>query len=107
LTESLNRGSPDESHRPDEPGQTTHRTFFDPDKVEWKVWEVTPSSLENAGSALRGFVEPSLQKGWLCFESSKGEKRRLAPVPSGWERHSFHGMIELWRRATAVRKPPV
>jgi hypothetical protein len=106
LAESLNRSSPDESHRADQPGQTTHRTFSDTDAVEWKVWEVTPSSLESAGGALQGFVEASLQKGWLCFESSRGEKRRLAPVPSDWERHTFHGMLELWRRATPVPKPP-
>jgi hypothetical protein len=23
--------------------------------------------------------------GWLAFESSTGEKRRLTPVPDGWE----------------------
>jgi hypothetical protein len=106
VADSLNRGTPDESTRPDQPGQSTHRTFFDTDAIEWKVWEVTSSSLENATGALQGFVDPQLAKGWLCFESSKGEKRRLVPVPSDWERHSFHGMIELWRRATPVKKPP-
>jgi hypothetical protein len=82
-----------------------HRTFFDPNGLEWKVWEVSSSSVESAGGALQGFVEPYLQKGWLCFESSRGEKRRLAPVPADWERHSFHRMIELWRQATPARKP--
>jgi hypothetical protein len=29
-------------------------------------------------------VASEFSNGWLCFES-EGEKRRLAPVPEGWE----------------------
>jgi len=29
-------------------------------------------------------VSTEFSDGWLCFES-EGEKRRLAPVPPGWE----------------------
>lgn len=104
LTDSLNRGWPDEPLRSRQPEETAHRTFFDTDAVEWKVWEVTPSSLESASGSLHGFVEPALKKGWLCFESAKGEKRRLAPVPSDWARLTFHAMIDLWRRATPAKK---
>jgi hypothetical protein len=29
-------------------------------------------------------VASEYSQGWLCFES-EGEKRRLAPVPAGWQ----------------------
>ena len=38
--------------------------------------------------------------GWLCFETA-GEKRRLAPVPEGWERADDE-TIEQW---CCVAKP--
>jgi hypothetical protein len=86
--------------------ETLHRGFNDPDGVEWKVWEVRPSSIDQAASKLGGRVAPDLQNGWLCFESETGEKRRLAPVPAGWEAFFFSRMIALWRQATVVRKRP-
>lgn len=30
-------------------------------------------------------VASEYSDGWLCFEGGGGEKRRLAPVPDGWE----------------------
>jgi len=29
-------------------------------------------------------LQPAFANGWLCFESSQ-QKRRLAPIPTGWE----------------------
>ena len=29
-------------------------------------------------------LAPELRQGWLCFECA-GERRRLAPIPDGWE----------------------
>lgn len=84
--------------------EALHRAFTDPDGVEWKVWEVRPSSVDVAASKLGGRVAPHLQNGWLCFESANGEKRRLAPVPAGWETFFFSKMIALWRQATVVQK---
>lgn len=82
----------------------THRTFVDPDGVEWKVWEVHPSSVHDAASKLSARVAPELEQGWLCFESARGEKRRLAPIPPEWNRYSFSRMIALWRQATTAQK---
>jgi hypothetical protein len=92
----------------------SYRTFLDSTGKRWEVWLVTPSAAERrkadrraaaAGSGeFSGGTEerrhaPERRKapfrrsmavaseysqGWLCFES-EGEKRRLAPVPLGWE----------------------
>ena len=42
-----------------------------------------------------------LENGWLAFESS-GERRRLAPIPTGWESVSEKELELLCRRATAM-----
>jgi hypothetical protein len=39
--------------------------------------------------------------GWLCFESPS-EKRRLAPIPAGWEHGGAREMEQLWHQATVV-----
>ncbi|MEO6878265.1 MAG: hypothetical protein ABI205_07280, partial [Gemmatimonadaceae bacterium] len=39
--------------------------------------------------------------GWLCFET-KGEKRRLAPVPAAWAEMPDRELTELCDRATRV-----
>lgn len=91
----------------------SYRTFLDSTGKRWEVWLVTPAAAERrkadrrAASAraegYEGFADrrrtPERRKnpfrrtievateysgGWLCFES-EGEKRRLAPVPEGWE----------------------
>ena len=91
-----------------------YRTFLDTTGKRWEVWLVTPAAAERrkvdrrAGSAASGDVFPGaldrrktperrrspfqrsasvaseFSQGWLCFES-EGEKRRLAPVPPGWQ----------------------
>lgn len=42
----------------------------------------------------RAPVPAEYAKGWLCFETV-GEKRRLAPVPEGWQRADDE-TIEQW-----------
>jgi hypothetical protein len=91
----------------------SYRTFLDSTGKRWEVWLVTPAAAErrkvdrratSAGSegasgASERRLTPDRRKapfrrtvavasefsqGWLCFES-EGEKRRLAPVPLGWQ----------------------
>ena len=65
------------------------RAFIDAGGTEWRVWQVLPSLLEaqpdtgdvRTRMSLRG---TPFANGWLCFESAD-EKRRLAPIPEGWE----------------------
>lgn len=89
-----------------------YRTFLDSKAKRWEVWLVTPAAAERrkvdrraAAAGTEGFasserrhtpdrrkipfrrsvaVASEYSQGWLCFES-EGEKRRLAPVPPGWE----------------------
>ena len=49
--------------------------------VTWTIWDVRPTSV--ARLRLTGATEV-LEGGWLCFES-KAEKRRMVPIPEGWE----------------------
>jgi len=89
----------------------------------WDVWQVHPSAAErrfvqrrtkdeDRGDAAerrsgddrrvaeqersvpRATIAPEFTFGWLCFETT-GEKRRLAPVPEGWDR-ADDTMIEQW-----------
>ena len=72
------------------------REFTDGRGRYWVVWEVYPTLGErrrrNAGPPAgirerRRFVEnrprlsPKMERGWLAFEASDGERRRLAPIP--------------------------
>ena len=56
----------------------TARTFQEANGTIWQVFEV-----RRASEAPRG-VSEGLEGGWLTFSSDAG-KRRLAPVPAGWE----------------------
>jgi hypothetical protein len=91
----------------------SYRTFLDSAGKRWEVWLVTPAAAERrkadrraAASRAESFdgfadrrktperrkspfrrtveVASEYSKGWLCFEG-EDEKRRLAPVPEGWE----------------------
>ena len=91
----------------------SYRTFLDARGKRWEVWLVTPAAAERRKvdrRATAGGAEPftsgperrktperrrapfhrstavssEYSEGWLCFES-EGEKRRLAPVPPGWD----------------------
>ena len=71
------------------------RTLTDEDGTLWSVWDVTPQIQQVVG----------LENGWLCFES-KGEKRRLTPIPHGWNEMDDPGLKELLASARAVKPPP-
>lgn len=65
------------------------REFRDRAGIEWRVWDVYPSTrgftTSTAGGSGGGrFRGAELAEGWLCFESPT-ERRRLAPIPTGWE----------------------
>ncbi|MEW5926981.1 MAG: hypothetical protein AB1941_05840 [Gemmatimonadota bacterium] len=99
------------------------RSFTAPDGAEWQVWAVVPESRypvrrvrERRGQDVLKYTGPERRKGerrrtppmggvpagyaggWLCFQSGD-RKRRLAPVPDGWETRADAGLVELWRNA--------
>jgi hypothetical protein len=108
----------------------THRQFKDSQGRIWDVWQVHPTAIERRFSQRRSkdderidaserrkglerrverparpSVAAEFTYGWLCFECP-GEKRRLAPVPEGWDRADDE-TIEQWCCAAkpVVRRP--
>ena len=72
------------------------RAFIDREGESWKVWETIPQDA-------RGCL-PSFAKGWLTFEhATRGERRRLAPIPEGWTDASDERLLLLCRVAEPVR----
>ena len=68
---------------------------------EWMVYEVNPvssewRSIESLPEGYRG--------GWLCFESTT-EKRRLTPLPPGWQDLTLDQLGGLLLSAVLVRRP--
>ena len=101
-----------------------YKVFNAPDGTPWEVWLVKPSSTERrtaeASSANafqrsgvadrrvsdagpRSVLSANFANGWLCFESKAGEKRRLTPVPDGWETASAQ---KLWEWCQSAREVP-
>ena len=81
------------------------RGFKDRTGGEWRVWEVVPSKA-GIDTSPRTQSRTSLSStpyanGWLCFESAT-EKRRLAPIPDGWEMRPPAAIAELLQQATPV-----
>lgn len=116
----------------DEGDGVSYRTFLDPTGKRWEVWLVTPAAAERrkvdrrAGAGALDVSEafsdrrrtPDRRKnpfrrtievasefssGWLCFES-EGEKRRLAPVPPGWDEAGPDRMATWLQAAKRVVK---
>jgi hypothetical protein len=95
------------------------RQFIDSEGQAWTVWDVVPSRVaqeldaawlarhepENTEGAPavrpRASLPDRFAGGWLCFERA-GEKRRLAPVPSGWHRLTSLELEALRNRAPQV-----
>ena len=80
------------------------RAYLDSTGVEWRVWDVFPSAggSDPVTDTLPGSLKnTAFANGWLCFES-QSEKRRLAPIPAGWEFHEPTLLEQLRLQATPV-----
>jgi hypothetical protein len=83
------------------------RSVLDASGVEWQVWEVRPSwagrrtPVEGMPSvdAARPSLAPHLEGGWLAFQAPTGERRRVVPIPAGWEALDEAGLRRLLMRA--------
>jgi len=98
-----------------------HRKFTDSFGIEWDVWEVEPSRAERrtggerrtgargpdrrrASDGPRVRISSELAHGWLCFQS-RIEKRRLVPVPEGWEQLPDEDLRRLLEKAGLAGRP--
>lgn len=86
-----------EADLPATPG--AHRVFVDANGISWDVFGVLPPA---GGKALARLPGP-FQQGWLCFGAAT-EKRRLSPIPEGWEDASEEELLHL--RDQAIPVPP-
>jgi hypothetical protein len=97
-----------------------HRTFVDSRGVPWQVWDVMPDRTgrrrlerrlmtipvereRRTGRERRVVVSPGLEAGWLAFDSP-GERRRLFPVPEGWDVASDRELEGYMAQAKLVPK---
>jgi hypothetical protein len=100
-----------------------HRQFTDSKRTTWEVWDVEPGHAERRlssrdrrkgrrSSGERRLVEDrarvrihsDLSHGWLAFES-KHDKRRLAPIPVGWEAFDESLLEQLCEQAHSIGRP--
>jgi hypothetical protein len=71
------------------------RDFRDSAGVVWRVWSTMP----RAGAV----YDDSHKAGWLTFESATTRKR-LAPIPRGWEEATPERLELMCRAAEVVRR---
>lgn len=71
------------------------RDFTDSAGIAWRVWSTTPQTA--------GVYDESHKTGWLTFESA-GIRRRLAPIPRGWEEATRERLDLMCRAAEVVRR---
>ena len=72
-----------------------HRHFTADDGTEWTVRAVRPARVTASRTRLPGDFE----HGWLAFEAGEA-KRRLSPIPEGWEELDEAELRALCREAT-------
>ena len=75
------------------------RTVADSAGTEWTIFEVKRSVAGDQWT----YLPEQFGNGWLCFESAAA-KRRLTPVPLGWDDMSDVELLGLMRKAQPVVK---
>jgi len=108
------------------------REFVDGERRTWQVWDTVPKTASEsalfersaqilaqseardiedarqdraaAAAALRRFTH-GREHGWLTFMHGN-DKRRLSPIPDGWERVDDAHLAALLQRAERVSKTP-
>lgn len=81
------------------------RKITDADGTGWDVYDVVLPPDLRPGQAQRNSADSGrfrVPTAWLCFESAS-EKRRLNPIPDGWEAASADTLIQLLSAATKVK----
>jgi hypothetical protein len=100
-----------------------HRQFTDSKRTKWEVWDVEPDNAERRKESAdrrrgrrtsgerrqvqdrtRVRMKSNLSHGWLAFES-KHDRRRLAPIPIGWETMDASALEQLCEQASSVGRP--
>lgn len=72
-----------------------HLTFRDSKGIVWTVWSTVPTRSDA--------LPPECRDGWLTFDCETG-RRRLAPIPNGWEVAPIERLELMCRAAESVRR---
>ena len=83
------------------PQHISSRSFTASVGVDWPVREIGSPTLTE--TLAKGLKEDRRHGGWLVFESTDGDKRRLAPYPPDWRTVS---MFELERWCMKAKRVP-
>jgi hypothetical protein len=78
------------------------RSFIDRDGTRWQAWDVIPTQHSGWSRAAQRHLPPSMAEGWLCFES-EGSKRRVHPIPNGWDAWSDEALSRTCMEAEPVQ----
>ena len=76
-----------------------YRIFTDSHGITWRVYRIEPSSVSPALQRLRDTLplrHDERRRPWLLFEADTGERRRLVPVPDGWDEADGDRRLEQW-----------
>jgi hypothetical protein len=80
------------------------RSFTDEGGIEWEVREIANAMMP---ASLEKLLGPDRRRsGWLAFQSTGGERRRLAPYPADWETVTDFEIIRWCARAERVPPAP-
>jgi hypothetical protein len=71
--------------------------------VLWEAWDVYPGQHWTEEHDASRHLPSGMADGWLCFQSGS-EKRRLMPVPEGWDGVADDQLWVYCRAAQAVRQ---
>jgi hypothetical protein len=70
------------------------REFTDSTGVAWRVWDTVPTPVSA--------YDERLKAGWLTFQDTAGSRKRLAPIPRGWEEMPVERLELMCRVAELV-----
>lgn len=80
------------------------REFADSSGRQWRAWDVAPDEL-NPRTKDEDYLAQLYFTGWIVFEATDGgDKRRLYPIPRGWDELPEAELEVLLRKAEIVPK---
>lgn len=97
-----------------------YREVIDDAGTSWQVWDVIPGAADKRASAdgppptatgerrkarsARVRVSPAKRDGWLAMKCD-AERRRIAPIPEGWQSMTDDELLKLIDDARSEGKP--
>lgn len=78
------------------------REFTDSSGRQWRAWDVTPDEL-SPRTKDEDYLAQLYYTGWIVFEAVDGrDKRRLYPIPKGWDELPLAELEVLLRKGEVV-----